>query len=153
MRNRNGSGSAPRITKRLEAALTALVDGRATTCAEAADAAGLSRRAVEMALKKPHVEQWIETRIRSGFRTTSIIAAARRMNSLIGAKSEYIQFEASRHVLALAGVKPSADASPGRGGLVVNLHLAGTHQSALLDALAGGGRVIDAKPLPVAADE
>jgi hypothetical protein len=39
-----------------------------------------------------------------------LLRAANRMNSLVHASSEHVSLDASKHVLAIGGIKPSADA-------------------------------------------
>lgn len=152
-RNRNGSGSEKRITPRLERAVQALIDGEADTNPKAAEIAGLNERSFRKALNKPHVQEFIRSRIRSRFSTVTAIKAARVVDHLQAAESEYVRLDAAKHALAIAGVKPSADGAGGgaAGGLVINLNLNHAHASPLLDAISRAASVqptvIEAQPV------
>ncbi len=39
-----------------------------------------------------------------------MMRASARLNQLVDAESEHVSFDATKHVLALAGIKPAADA-------------------------------------------
>lgn len=70
------------------------------------------------ALKKDHVKQYLAALIRDHLLESSI-KAIRQIDSLItGAKSEYVQLEASRDVLDRAGFKPIEKHAHLHGGAV-----------------------------------
>lgn len=70
-------------------------------------AAGDSGRvSAHKALKSPHVQQYMMQRMNEtfGLSATSALATVRRLST--GAKSEYVQLEASKDLLDRAGFKP-----------------------------------------------
>lgn len=64
------------------------------------------RISAHRALKAPHVQQYMMQRMNEtfGLTATSALATVRRLSS--GAKSEYVQLEASKDLLDRAGYKP-----------------------------------------------
>ena len=71
------------------------------------------------------------------------------MLELIHSNSSRVQFEASRHVLALAGLKPASDASVSvsigvevKAGYVIDLSEPGQPAAKIVDC-----QVLDAKPV------
>jgi|TARA_R100000951_G_C2513822_1_gene141265 phage terminase small subunit len=64
------------------------------------------RISAHRALKAPHVQQYMVQRMNEtfGLTATSALATVRRLSS--GAKSEYVQLEASKDLLDRAGYKP-----------------------------------------------
>lgn len=53
----------------------------------------------------------------------TVLRAAARMNSLLTAESEYVQLDASKHVLAIAGIKPKEQGAAGGGRVSVTFNL------------------------------
>ena len=92
----------------------ALVDTLvATGCSitKAASQAGYAsgesgRVTASKALKRPHVQQYMMTRIQEtiGLNATKAVSQVARLAQ--GAKSEYVQLEASKDILDRAGFKP-----------------------------------------------
>ena len=64
------------------------------------------RISAHRALKAPHVQQYLMQRMNEtfGLTATAALATVRRLSS--GAKSEYVQLEASKDLLDRAGYKP-----------------------------------------------
>ena len=93
---------------------TALVDTLvATGCSikEAAMQAGYAdgesgRVRASKALRLPHVQQYMMTRVGETLGLNATTAAARLVSLAQGAKSEYVQLEASKDILDRAGFKP-----------------------------------------------
>lgn len=92
---------------------TALVDALvATGCTikEAASQAGYAdgeagRVSASKALRQPHVQQYMMTRIQETMGLNATVALNRVMNLASGAKSEYVQLEAAKDILDRAGFK------------------------------------------------
>tara|TARA_X000001316_G_C912687_1_gene27668 strand:- start:137 stop:523 length:387 start_codon:yes stop_codon:yes gene_type:complete len=92
---------------------TALVDALvATGCTikEAALQAGYAqgeagRVSASKALRQPHVQQYMMTRIQETMGLNATVALNRVMNLASGAKSEYVQLEAAKDILDRAGFK------------------------------------------------
>ena len=100
-------------TKMLTAKQTALVDTLvATGCSitHAAKAAGYAagesgRVSASKALKLPHVQQYMMSRVGETIGMNATIAASKVVQLAQGAKSEYVQLEASKDILDRAGFK------------------------------------------------
>lgn len=93
---------------------SALVDTLvATGCSikDAAEAAGYAkgesgRVTASKALRLPHVQQYMMQRVTESLGLNATIAASKLLNLAQGAKSEYVQLEASKDILDRAGFKP-----------------------------------------------
>lgn len=134
-RNRNGSGSGKRLTNSARRFIDALFASPATPIPELAEQTGIPQRTCYAHLKHPLVQAEIEHRIRKSLSTTAFIKAADRLNSLIGAESEYVAADVSKHILAVMGVRPSSDAAPtGQGaGIKLVINLPGAPQQQPID--------------------
>ena len=99
-----------KLTKRQ----TALVDNivaNGCTIAKAAEIAGYSsgesgRVTATKTMKLPHVQQYLMTRMNEEFGLSATLAAGTVRRLAMGAKSEYVQLEASKDLLDRAGYKP-----------------------------------------------
>lgn len=93
---------------------TALVDTLvATGCTirEAAESAGYAkgesgRVSASKALRQPHVQQYMMQRVTETLGLNATVAASKLLQLAQGAKSEYVQLEASKDILDRAGFKP-----------------------------------------------
>ena len=94
------------VPKKVRAACDALVSGDAKTITAAAEIAGLSREYLSRQFGKPHVVDFLRAK---AARTVAIAAgrASARVTALIDADSEHVSFDASKHVLAIAGIQPT----------------------------------------------
>ena len=59
------------------------------------------------ALRLPHVQEYMQQRIRESIGINATIASAKVLDLAQGAKSEYVQLEASKDILDRAGYKPT----------------------------------------------
>lgn len=98
-----------RISKRLLQVIELYESGVCKDKKTAAERVGLSLSYVYRELKKPHVRVFCEQRARQ-LLALGIVRAAARQVELIDAESEHVGFDASKHVLGIAGIKPAADA-------------------------------------------
>ncbi len=74
---------------------------------EAGYAKGESGRvSASKALRQPHVQQYMMERIGEQLGMNATVAAAKVLKLASGAKSEYVQLEASKDILDRAGFKP-----------------------------------------------
>ena len=102
------------VNKKLTDKQTALVDTLvATGCSvtQAARDAGYAkgdsgRVSASKALRQPHVQQYMMSRVSEQLGLNATVAAAKVLNLASGAKSEYVQLEASKDILDRAGFKP-----------------------------------------------
>ena len=93
---------------------TALVDtlvADGCTVREAAGKAGYAegesgRVSASKALRQPHVQQYMMQRVNETLGLNATVAASKLLNLAKGAKSEYVQLEASKDILDRAGFKP-----------------------------------------------
>ena len=99
-----------KLTKRQSALVDTLV---ATGCSikSAAEEAGYSagesgRVSASKTLRLAHVQEYMMTRISETMGLNATVAAARVLRLAQGAKSEYVQLEASKDILDRAGFKP-----------------------------------------------
>lgn len=81
------------------------------TVREAAQEAGYAkgesgRVSASKALRQPHVQQYMMERIGEQLGMNATVAAAKVLKLASGAKSEYVQLEASKDILDRAGFKP-----------------------------------------------
>lgn len=99
----------PRISKNIRQVVDLLVTGACATQKAASDRIGLHPDYVCRELKKPQVRAFIERRSRESI-AAGVMRASARLNGLIDAASEHVSLDATKHVLAIAGIKPAADA-------------------------------------------
>jgi phage terminase small subunit len=106
----NNIGKVRKLTKRQSALVDTLV---ATGCSiknaaeEAGYASGESGRvSASKTLRLPHVQEYMMVRINETMGLNATVAAARVLTLAQGAKSEYVQLEASKDILDRAGFKP-----------------------------------------------
>lgn len=100
---------ARRISRRLQEAIRLLSEPECKTQKAAADKLGMSPTYLCEALKKPEVRVFIERAARETI-ANGTLRAANRVMDLVHAGSEHVSLDASKHVLAVAGIKPSAEA-------------------------------------------
>ena len=101
-------------TKKLTPKQLALVDtlvSKGCSITQAAKEAGYAdgdsgRVTASKALKQPHVQQYMMQCVTEQLGMNATIAASRVMKLATGAKSEYVQLEASKDILDRAGFKP-----------------------------------------------
>jgi hypothetical protein len=127
------------VPKKVRAACDALVSGDAKTITAAAEKAGLSREYLSRQFSKSHVVEFLRSK---AARTVAIAAgrASARVTELIDASSEHVSFDASKHVLAVAGIKPAVDPS-------INFNIDVPHAGYVID-LSGRNdrRMVDVTP-------
>lgn len=99
-----------KLTKKQISLVDTLV---ATGCTlrEAATEAGYAegesgRVTASKTIRLPHVQSYMMQRVNEQLGMNATVAAARVMNLATGARSEYVQLEASKDILDRAGFKP-----------------------------------------------
>lgn len=98
-----------RVSRRVAEAVRLIVTGECATQRAAAERTGLNASHLCEMMKKPHVRVFIERRARETI-AAGMMRASARLNQLVDAGSEHVSLDATKHVLALAGIKPAADA-------------------------------------------
>jgi hypothetical protein len=96
------------IPKAIRIAVDALTSGTAKTVTEAAEKAGISREYLSRRLSEPHIAEYLRQK---AARVVAIAAgrASGRLVELLDADSEHVSFDATKHTLGIAGIKPVAD--------------------------------------------
>jgi hypothetical protein len=97
-----------RISKRLQEAIRLLTTPECKTQKAAAEKLGMSPTYLCEALKKPEVRVFIERSARETIALGQLRASA-RLIELIDAGSEHVSADVSKHIAAIAGIKPAAD--------------------------------------------
>jgi hypothetical protein len=100
----------PRISPRVVHAVELLVSGECRTIKAAAEKANLSREGLSKALSKVHVASYLEQQTRVTLARLQAPAVGTLAKLLAEASSEHVQNDVAKHVLAIAGHKPKADA-------------------------------------------
>lgn len=98
----------PRISKRIREVVQLLVSGECKTIKAAAERTSMHPNYLSGALKKPEVRVFIERRARETI-ASGMMRASARLNELVDAGSEHVSLDASKHLLAIAGIKPAND--------------------------------------------
>lgn len=98
-----------RISKRVAEAVRLIISGECKTQKAAAERVKLNASHLCEQLGKPHIRVFMERAARESI-AAGTMRASRRVIELLDAGSEHVSLDASKHVLALAGIKPAADA-------------------------------------------
>jgi len=103
-----GTVKEPRISARMRHALTLLAT-RGMTQRDAAKQAGIHENHLSRQLKQPHIQVFIARAARQNIQL-GVLRASKRVMELVDADSEHVSLDASKHILAIEGIKPRADA-------------------------------------------
>jgi hypothetical protein len=114
-----------RVSKRIAEVVRLLLTGECRTQKAAAERVGMNVTYLSEALRKPHIRVFIERRIRETIANGTMRASA-KLVELIDAESEHVAADVSKHMLAIAGIKPGADSTTlvninFRAGYVIDL--------------------------------
>jgi hypothetical protein len=96
-----------RVSKRIAEVVRLLLTGECKTQIAAAKRVGMNPGYLSEALRKPHVRMFIERRTRETIANGTLRASA-RLVELLDAGSEHVSLDASKHLLAIEGIKPAA---------------------------------------------
>jgi hypothetical protein len=99
-----------RISKKVRAAIDAMVSGKCKRICDAAEHVGLARESLSRALSTPHVAEHLRQKVLRHL----AIAAARAgyvKGELLDSDSEIVRDRASSFVLGLAGIQPAGSPS------------------------------------------
>jgi hypothetical protein len=93
------------IPKKIRIACDALTSGDVKSLTDAAEKAGLSREYLSRQLSVPHIAKYLRQK---AARVVAIAAgrASGRLVELLDADSEHVSFDATKHTLGIAGIKP-----------------------------------------------
>ena len=134
----------PRIPPKIGQIVDWLVTGACKNQQAACDRAKLDPSYVSRELRKVHVRVFMERRARETIANGTMRASA-RVIELLDAESDHVSADMAKHVLAIAGIKPTADAQVSvnidiKAGYVIDL----TDQPAMRTVPQAVPRVIDA---------
>jgi hypothetical protein len=100
---------------------------------EAAKLSGISEFHLSRELKKPAIQAFIARKSRENIQL-GVLRASARINELVDANSEHVSLDASKHVLAIEGIRP-----PDQAQANVNVNVSVGY---VID-LSGQAKVID----------
>jgi hypothetical protein len=132
------------VSVRLQRALEALASGSARTITAAAERAGLTREAVQQALRKPHVQQHVKQMIQESLGTSALRATLRMRELMEDSQNSMTAYQASKFLLGVgAGV-----VAPSPPAVAVNIH-SNAPVGYVIDLGGGDRRVPEPAPGPV----
>lgn len=102
---RTKPGRRPRISPRIAEAIRLITTGECKTQRAAAERTGLNVSYLCEALKKPNVQVFIDHETRKTIAQGKMRACA-RLIELIDASSEHVSLDATKHTLAIEGIRP-----------------------------------------------
>jgi hypothetical protein len=103
-------GPPKRISKKVRAAIDAMVSGDCKQIKEAAEKVGLARESLSRALSTPHVAEHLRQKVLRHLAIAAARAGAVK-GELLDSDSEIVRDRASTFVLGLAGIAPAATPS------------------------------------------
>lgn len=106
----------PRISRRMRQVLTDLAT-KGMTQRAAAERAGMNESHVSRELRKPQIQAFIARKSRENIQI-GVLRASARITELVDASSEHVSLDASKHVLAIEGIRP-----PEQGAANVNVNV------------------------------
>jgi hypothetical protein len=113
------------VSRKVRAAVDAMVSGNAKTITAAAEAAGVSREHLSRELSKPHIAQFLQDKVSRSLALSSARAGAVK-TELLDCENAMVRDRASSFVLGLVGIKPETAPSANisieiRAGYVIDL--------------------------------
>src|SRR6266478_2854657 len=99
-----------RISKKVRAAIDAMVSGDCKKICDAAEKVGLARESLSRALSTPHVAEHLRTKVLRHLGIAAARAGATKVE-LLDSVSEIARDRASSFVLGLAGIQPAGTPS------------------------------------------
>jgi hypothetical protein len=103
-------GSPKRISKKVRAAIDAMVSGECKKICDAASKVGLARESLSRALSTPHVAEHLRQKVVRHLAIAGMRAGATKVE-LLDSASEIVRDRASSFVLGLAGIQPASNPS------------------------------------------
>jgi hypothetical protein len=114
-----------RITKKVRAAIDAMVSGECKQIKDAAEKVGLARESLSRALSKPHVAEHLRMKVLRSLAMAAARAGAVKVD-LLDSDNAIARDRASSFVLGLAGIQPANQPSVNvnlevRAGYIVDI--------------------------------
>jgi hypothetical protein len=118
-------GPPKRISKKVRAAIDAMVSGECKKITDAAAKVGLARESLSRALSTPHVAEHLRQKVLRHLAIAAARAGSTKVD-LLDSSNEMARDRASTFVLGLAGIAPAHDAQVSvnigvRAGFVIDL--------------------------------
>jgi hypothetical protein len=118
-------GPPKRISKKVRAAIDAMVSGDCKQIKEAAEKVGLARESLSRALSTPHVAEHLRQKVLRHLAIAAARAGATK-TELLDSDSEIARDRASSFILGLAGIQPASNPTVSlnleiRAGYVIDL--------------------------------
>jgi hypothetical protein len=127
-----------RITKKIRAAVDALVHGDAKTITAAAEKVGLSRSHLSRELGRPHISEFLKNKVLRNLAINAARAGAVKVD-LLNSPNEMVKDRSSTWLLELAGIKPATSPS-------VSLNIYDVKAGWVIDLSEGPRPLIDVSP-------
>lgn len=99
-----------RISRPIVQAIELILTGEVTTQKAAANRVGVTDAWLSKMLQRDYVRVFCERRMRQTI-SAGTMRASRRLVELIDASSEHVALDATKHALAIHGIKPATDAN------------------------------------------
>ena len=108
----SGTETAPpkRISRKVQAAIDAMVSGDCKNITAAAEKVGLARESLSRALNKPHIAEFTRQKVIRALALASVRAGAVKQE-LLDCDNAMVRDRASSFVLALSGIQPATSPS------------------------------------------
>ncbi|WP_426433692.1 hypothetical protein [Bradyrhizobium genosp. P] len=107
----NSEISRPKpISAKVREAITSMVTGDAKTITAAAEKVGLSREHLSRELSKPHIDAFLQQKVRRNLAVATTRAGAVKVD-LLDSDNAMVRDRASSFVLGLAGIAPASTPS------------------------------------------
>lgn len=104
------SGKVKRVPRKVRHAIRLMLTGEVTQIKAAAERVGLSREHLSKTIGMPHVQVFIDQETRKTISAGTLRAGA-RLIELLDAGSEHVSFEATKHTLGIANIRPPENGS------------------------------------------
>lgn len=104
------SGKPRRVPKKIKHAVRLMLTGEVTQVKAAAERVGLSREHLSKSLAMPHVQVFIDHETRKTISAGKLRAGARLLE-LMDSQSEHVSLDATKHTLAIEGIRPPENGS------------------------------------------
>jgi hypothetical protein len=105
-----GAIGRKKISKRVRAAIDAMVTGTCKNITDAAEKVGLARESLSRALSTPHIAEHLRTKVLKHLAINAARAGAVK-TELLDCPNEMVRDRASTFVLGLAGIQPATSPS------------------------------------------
>lgn len=131
----------PRIPRAIAQAIELILTGAVTTQKAAAERVNITPEHLSRMLSRDHVRVFVDRRARQTIAAGQMRASS-RLVELVDAGSEHVSLDATKHLLAISGIKPQVDASVSvnielKAGYVIDLSEQKSRQEQIIEHLQG----------------